>query len=67
MTNFAEGALIYGLNNQFTLYGGAIGAENYLSQIIGIGMAAGDWGAVSLDMTEAKSELQNGDSSAGRS
>mgnify|MGYP001024886410 CR=1 FL=1 len=65
--NFVEGSLLYGLNNQFTLYGGAIGAQNYLAQIFGIGMAAGDWGAVSLDMTEAKSKLQNGDGSTGRS
>ncbi|EQA4285047.1 fimbria/pilus outer membrane usher protein [Cronobacter dublinensis] len=62
---FAQGTLIYGLNNRFTLYGGAMGADTYQAAALGVGLD--EWGSVSVDVTQARSQLQNNTTSTGQS
>lgn len=64
---FAQGTLIYGLNNAVTLYGGAMGAETYQAAALGVGVGLGEWGSVSVDVTQARSQLQNNTTSTGQS
>ncbi|EOY5376921.1 fimbria/pilus outer membrane usher protein [Cronobacter dublinensis] len=64
---FAQGTMIYGLNNRFTLYGGAIGADTYQAAALGVGVGLDEWGAVSIDVTQARSQLQNNTTSTGQS
>ncbi|EKY3197565.1 fimbrial biogenesis outer membrane usher protein [Cronobacter turicensis] len=64
---FAQGTLIYGLNNQLTLYGGAMGADTYQAAALGVGVGLDEWGSVSLDVTHARSQLQNNTTSSGQS
>ncbi|EGT5711307.1 fimbrial biogenesis outer membrane usher protein [Cronobacter dublinensis subsp. dublinensis] len=64
---FAQGTLIYGLNNRFTLYGGAMGADTYQAAALGVGVGLDEWGSVSIDVTQARSQLQNNTTSTGQS
>ncbi|MDI6477433.1 fimbria/pilus outer membrane usher protein [Cronobacter dublinensis] len=64
---FAQGTMIYGLNNRFTLYGGAIGADTYQAAALGVGVGLDEWGSVSIDVTQARSQLQNNTTSTGQS
>ncbi|EPT8922232.1 fimbria/pilus outer membrane usher protein [Cronobacter dublinensis] len=64
---FAQGTLIYGLNNRFTLYGGAMGADTYQAAALGVGVGLDEWGSVSVDVTQARSQLQNNTTSTGQS
>lgn len=64
---FAQGTMIYGLNNRFTLYGGAMGADTYQAAALGVGVGLDGWGSVSLDVTQARSQLQNNTTSTGQS
>ncbi|WP_193162841.1 fimbria/pilus outer membrane usher protein [Enterobacter ludwigii] len=59
--NFAMASLVYGLPADITLYGGVLGASNYLTGSIGSALSLGVIGAVSLDATWAKAKLQNRD------
>ncbi|MGR5945402.1 fimbria/pilus outer membrane usher protein [Enterobacter sp. C4G1] len=54
---FGQTTLIYGLSNNYTLYGGTLFAENYLSQALGVGQSLGSFGSLSLDITHAKTRL----------
>lgn len=65
----SQGSLIWGLPHGSTLYGGTQLAESYTSGVLGIGQNLGDIGAVSLDITMARSEdvLKNGGSQTGQS
>lgn len=65
--SFAQGAAIYGLPWGLTVYGGVQGAANYHSVASGIGKNMGRIGAISLDITEAKSTLSDESSSKGQS
>jgi len=65
--NFGQGTLIYGLPYDSTAYGGVLTANNYNSQVIGFGHGFGHWGSLSMDMTQAKTELSNGADKAGQS
>lgn len=56
---FVQGALFYGVNNRVTLYGGALGAEQYQAAALGVGIGMDEWGSVSLDITQAHSVLQD--------
>ncbi|TNV11214.1 fimbrial biogenesis outer membrane usher protein [Buttiauxella sp. B2] len=62
-----QGTAIYGLPHGFTLYGGVQGSGNYQSLAFGTGKNMGDIGAVSIDVTQAKSTLNGGDKSTGQS
>ena len=46
---FVLGTLIYGLPHNFTLYGGTLVADDYLSAAGGIGLSMGSLGALSAD------------------
>ncbi|MCP6177694.1 fimbria/pilus outer membrane usher protein, partial [Klebsiella pneumoniae] len=55
-----QSSLSYGLNNTFTLYGGALAAENYRAGAFGVGSNLGEIGALSADYTLAGTTLANG-------
>ncbi|MBI0278572.1 fimbrial biogenesis outer membrane usher protein (plasmid) [Hafnia alvei] len=57
--SFGQGTLIYGLPAGFTLYGGGQYAENYTSGAFGIGKDMGFLGALSVDVTTARSQFDN--------
>ena len=50
---FVQGTLARGMGDDYTLYGGLIGAESYQSVLAGVGKNMKDLGAVSLDLTTA--------------
>lgn len=63
-----KATLAYGLNNNFTPYGGLlIAGQHYQSIGAGMGLSLGDFGAFSADVTYAKNELASGESSDGSS
>ncbi|EJD6538337.1 outer membrane usher protein [Providencia rettgeri] len=55
---FASGEFSWGVNNGWSLFGGAIGAENYASAALGIGRDLMMFGALSFDITHARSNLK---------
>lgn len=58
---FAMGTLIYGLPHYVTLYGGALGSDNYQSLALGTGVSLGHFGALSFDSTWANASIhENG-------
>ena len=58
---------MYGLPYGFTIYGGSIFSDDYYSLAGGLGKNFGYIGAVSVDVTQAKSNLANGESAEGQS
>lgn len=64
---FAQGTVVTGLNDGYTVYGGTQLAENYTSVALGLGKNLGDWGAVSLDITHAHSRLVDDSTHDGQS
>ncbi|MCU6306630.1 fimbrial biogenesis usher protein [Enterobacter quasiroggenkampii] len=56
-TPFGQGTLIWGLARGITLYGGTQFSGNYKAVALGAGVNMGDWGALSADVTHAKSTL----------
>lgn len=58
---FAMLSAIYGLPRDVTIYGGAIGANDYQSLAIGTGLSLRNYGAVSLDATHSRA-THSGDS-----
>lgn len=64
---FGQGTLIYGLPANTTLYGGLLTSERYNSQVIGIGHGFGALGSVSVDVTQANTELHDGSRHRGHS
>ncbi|MBB1200325.1 outer membrane usher protein FimD [Enterobacteriaceae bacterium 89] len=64
---FAQGTLITGLKEGYTLYGGTQLSENYTALAIGLGKNLGDWGAVSVDITQARSKLVDDSTHEGQS
>ncbi|MEY0882328.1 outer membrane usher protein [Providencia stuartii] len=55
---FASGEFSWGVNNGWSLYGGGIAAENYASTAVGIGRDLLMFGALSFDITHARSRLK---------
>lgn len=55
--DFGQATLIWGLPHGFTLYGGTQQASKYHALAIGAGLNMGSWGAISADITGAKSTL----------
>lgn len=53
---FVQGTLARGMGDDYTLYGGFIGAESYQSLLAGVGKNMKDFGAVSLDLTAAHTD-----------
>lgn len=64
---FAQGTLIYGMPYDTTLYGGLLGAADYAATSLGLGHGFGDWGSISVDVTQAKTELRDGTRDSGQS
>ncbi|MFP2469579.1 fimbria/pilus outer membrane usher protein [Pseudescherichia vulneris] len=64
---FAQGSIVYGLNNVATLYGGIATSEDYLAANVGSGIALGALGSISADITVARARLDNDESSTGKS
>lgn len=64
---FGQASVIYGLSNSLTLFGGLMGAEDYWAAVSGIGLAMGEIGSASVDVTYADTTLDNGKQSNGQS
>lgn len=64
---FTQGTLIAGLPQGYTAYGGTQLAERYTAAAIGLGKNLGDWGAISMDVTHARSKLADDSSHQGQS
>lgn len=64
---FVLGTLMYGLPHNITLYGGGLGAKDYLSAVAGTGVSLGGLGAVSADMTVSSATLRDGQRQNGQS
>lgn len=58
-TTFGQGSAIYGLPHGFTLYGGTQFANPYRSLALGVGKNLGEFGALSADVTQAWSTMQD--------
>lgn len=66
-TPFGQMTAIYGLPKGFTLYGGFQESSKYQSLASGIGKNMGDFGALSLDVTQAWSQPKDVEKSNGQS
>ncbi|AMZ77762.1 MULTISPECIES: fimbria/pilus outer membrane usher protein [Enterobacter] len=64
---FAQATLIYGMPHSVTPYVGLLAAQKYLAATGGVGVSLGEWGAMSLDATQANATLTDGDKSQGQS
>ena len=66
-TPFGQIAAIYGLQKSITIYGGMQGASKYQSLAVGAGKNMGDFGALSVDVTQAWSTPANTAKTQGQS
>jgi len=66
-TLFVQGTAIYGLPYGFTAYSGLQASPYYNALALGFGKNIGDLGAFSIDVTGAKSEMQDRAPTEGRS
>ncbi|HEY3986832.1 fimbrial biogenesis usher protein [Cedecea sp.] len=64
---FTQGTLVAGLPDGYTAYGGTQLAERYTAVALGAGKNLGDWGAISLDLTHARSKLADDSDHQGQS
>ncbi|MGR7213982.1 outer membrane usher protein FimD [Klebsiella aerogenes] len=64
---FVLGTLARGFDNGVTVYGGTQIAGRYQSAAVGVGRNLGDMGAVSADLTSARSQLVDGSEHQGQS
>lgn len=64
---FVQGTVVSGLPEGYTAYSGTQLAERYRAFVAGLGKNLGDWGAVSLDLTHAYSELADDSHHQGQS
>ncbi len=64
---FIQSTIAEGFAGGITLYGGSQVARQYTSAVAGTGMNLGTWGAVSADVTAARSELVDGSTHNGQS
>lgn len=64
---FSQGTATYGLRSGFTAYGGGQFASKYQSLSMGIGKNLGVAGAISTDITEAWSKIDNQRKNSGQS
>lgn len=54
---FGQGTIIWGLPRGFTIYGGTQFSNNYAAFALGSGLNMGNFGAISMDVTQARSTL----------
>lgn len=64
---FAQGTLARGMGNEFSLYGGLTAANMYQAVLAGVGKNLRDFGAVSVDLTSARTTDRNDASHTGES
>lgn len=65
--SFGQATLMWGLAHGFTLYGGTQFSSDYRALALGSGANFGDWGAISLDLTQAYSTLADESEHQGQS
>lgn len=65
--DFGQFTLIRGFSQGMTFYGGLQGSEKYQSLAVGMGKNIGDWGAISVDVTQAKTRLPGDVEDSGQS
>ena len=66
-TPFIQGTAIYGLPYGFTAYSGVQASQYYDALALGFGKNIGELSAFSVDVTDARSEMQDQDATHGRS
>lgn len=64
---FATGEFSWGVNNGWSLYGGGLGAKDYGSVALGLGRDLMVFGAVSVDVTQSRATLPDGNTLSGKS
>ncbi|MGY1493363.1 fimbria/pilus outer membrane usher protein [Aeromonas dhakensis] len=64
---FASGEFSWGVNNGWSLFGGALLSDNYQTTAIGMGRDLYDFGAISVDMTHSWAELPRNERKSGAS
>ena len=64
---FAQASLIYGLNNFLTFFGGVTTSSDYQAVNGGTGVMLGELGAISTDVTLARTQLDNNERHDGQS
>lgn len=64
---FVQASLIYGLNNAATLFTGVTSSVDYQAANAGVGIALGDLGALSIDVTSARASLDDDQTRSGQS
>lgn len=65
--NVAQVTAIHGLKKGVSVYAGTQLADHYQSYLFGIGSNLGEYGAISFDLTHAKSQLADGSDHEGQS
>jgi outer membrane usher protein len=56
---FVQGTLARGLGQEYSVYGGVIAADIYQSILFGVGKNLRDFGAISADLSQARSKVPN--------
>lgn len=64
---FGGGELSWGISNNWSLYGGAIGSGDYNALAIGLGRDMQDWGTLSSDVTQSIAKLPDNGTKTGKS
>ncbi|RBL68687.1 fimbrial biogenesis outer membrane usher protein [Pseudomonas sp. MWU13-2625] len=64
---FGQATAAYGLPFDLTLYGGLLGADFYRAGTVGVGKSLGSLGAVSVDVTQAQTDVPTSVSAKGES
>lgn len=64
---FTQASLAYGLPFDLTLYGGFLGADFYRAGVVGVGKSLGSIGAVSIDVTQAQTDVPKAVTTKGES
>lgn len=65
--SFGQATLMWGLPHGVTLYGGTQFSSDYRALALGTGANFGDWGAISVDLTQAYSTLADESEHQGQS
>lgn len=65
--NVLQAQILHGFSGGVTLYGGVQFADNYTSTALGVGKDMGALGAISIDVTHAHSQFDDGESENGQS
>ncbi len=63
----ATGDFSWGASNSWSLFGGGVASQDYTAVAVGVGRDLRVLGAVSIDVTQSKAKLPNGDSPRGHS